>query len=591
MPASKLDAVYRSFLITKFFTKGWGKPENLKRLFEFRKIVSNRDECMKLIPRDYPVTITKEETTSDCRIIEGHFFSPLEKYLPGIVPEVAQQAHFQAILPLKWQREDYKPMCIHLAGTGDHYYWRRRNFMAKPILKDAGIGSIILENPFYGLRKPIDQVRSSLHNVSDIFVMGGCLILECLVLFHWCERNGLGPLGVTGLSMGGHMASLAATNWPKPLVLVPCLSWSTASACFTQGVMSNSINWDLLEDQYLSDGQYSEKLAKMVTIVDEAFIAGKKFALSFSQSVDVVKPVQLDNTPSPKKTQKTVVIDDTKLNGTYTDSQMSEDMHRELIDHLKANKISESLFKKLTSNEKFELDVSDIAELNSLNKETIDRLNSVANKYNLNLNFDRYGKHFKSDTPLANVTASENKCNSFVSPIAGVEEAQYKNVTNIDVKCQSDSDSDSSNEGKLSLEKVDVKKSRNLTEITMDVLASIPYLSTKSKAKKIDITKIHWRDREALQFMRGVMDEFTHLSNFTVPYDTSLIIAVCAKNDAYVPRDDVGSLEDIWPGAEVRFIDTGHVAAYVLHHSLFRSCIKEGFERSRKKWKNGRHIQ
>lgn len=29
------------------------------------------------------------------------------------------------------------------------------------------------------------------------------------------------------------MASLAATNWPKPLVLVPCLSWSTASAVFT----------------------------------------------------------------------------------------------------------------------------------------------------------------------------------------------------------------------------------------------------------------------------------------------------------------------------------------------------------------------
>jgi len=30
------------------------------------------------------------------------------------------------------------------------------------------------------------------------------------------------------------MASLAATNWPKPLVLVPCLSWSTASGVFTE---------------------------------------------------------------------------------------------------------------------------------------------------------------------------------------------------------------------------------------------------------------------------------------------------------------------------------------------------------------------
>lgn len=38
--------------------------------------------------------------------------------------------------------------------------------------------------------------------------MGGCLILESLVLFHWCERNGLGPLGVTGVSMGGHVTNL-----------------------------------------------------------------------------------------------------------------------------------------------------------------------------------------------------------------------------------------------------------------------------------------------------------------------------------------------------------------------------------------------
>lgn len=49
--------------------------------------------------------------------------------------------------------------------------------------------------------------RSSLHNVSDIFVMGGCLMLETLALFHWCEKEGFGPLGITGISMGGHVSS------------------------------------------------------------------------------------------------------------------------------------------------------------------------------------------------------------------------------------------------------------------------------------------------------------------------------------------------------------------------------------------------
>lgn len=31
MPVSRLDVVYRKFLLTKFFTKGWGSPEKLIR--------------------------------------------------------------------------------------------------------------------------------------------------------------------------------------------------------------------------------------------------------------------------------------------------------------------------------------------------------------------------------------------------------------------------------------------------------------------------------------------------------------------------------------------------------------------------------
>lgn len=79
-----------------------------------------------------------------------------------------------------------------------------------------------------------------------------------------------------------------------------------------------------------------------------------------------------------------------------------------------------------------------------------------------------------------------------------------------------------------------------------------------------------WREREALQFMCGIMDECTHLKNFEIPVDTELIIAVCARNDAYIPRDDCMSLDKIWPGAEIRYIDAGHVSAYLLHQKVFR---------------------
>lgn len=70
--------------------------------------------------------------------------------------------------------------------------------------------------------------------------------------------------------------------------------------------------------------------------------------------------------------------------------------------------------------------------------------------------------------------------------------------------------------------------------------------------------------------MRGIMDECTHLKNFNSPIDMEMVIAVCAKRDGYVPQNSMEKLEDIWPGAEVRYVDTGHVAAFLLHRKTFK---------------------
>lgn len=243
------------------------------------------------------------------------------------------------------------------------------------------------------------------------------------------------------------MASLAATNWPKPLVLVPCLSWSTAAAVFTEGVMSESINWDMLETQYFADGNYRDCLAKMVTIVDESFLAGKSFAQNFKQSI----------------------------------SDLHHDV-KEIVEHRKecVSTPTEPDVKRDDSDKITEI----YKQIEQLNRESMQQR---------------------------------------VPPTNGRDGATA--VTRVEMKRQTD---------------------------------------------PINTTKVNWWEREALQFMRGVMDECTHLKNFTVPYDTSLITAVCAKEDAYVPRDGCSSLEDIWPGAQVKYLDAGHVSAYVLHQKLIR---------------------
>ncbi|XP_053977843.1 protein ABHD18 isoform X3 [Hylaeus volcanicus] len=467
MPPSRLDAVYRSILLTKFFTKGWGSPQNLKRIFEFRKVMANREACYNLIPCDYPIDITKDEEWSDCHIIEGCFESPFHKHLPGIMPSETITAHFQLVLPRKWYSHKTKPICLHLAGTGDHFFWRRRNLIAKPLLKESGIASLLLENPFYGLRKPQNQIRSSLHNVCDIFIMGGCLIMESIVLLNWCEQQGFGPLGLTGLSMGGHMASLAATNWPKPIPLVPCLSWSTASPVFTQGVMSASINWTLLENQYFANELYQNDLAKMVRIVGEedAFLAGQHFAQHYPASMNRVNELKVK----------------------------SED----------ANKETDG------------------------NTDTRTVIDSKSNK----------GCEFRNEDNKLKEQVAEEKAAAKIFPLS---------------------------------------------------LISNKFKQKDSSALKVPrhplFSGYKWREREALQFMCGIMDECTHLKNFEVPVDTELIIAVCARDDAYVPRDGCMSLEKIWPGVEVRYIEAGHVTAYLLHQKVFRSTIAEAFQRSLKKY-------
>lgn len=122
-------------------------------------------------------------------------------------------AHFQLILPADHRfGVDPIPIGICYAGTGDQGYNRRRVLTAIPLLKEYRIATIILENPYYGPRKPKHQQRSSLFYVSDLFVMGGALMLETMLLLHWCQKMKLTPAVLHGFSLGGHMASLGFTT-------------------------------------------------------------------------------------------------------------------------------------------------------------------------------------------------------------------------------------------------------------------------------------------------------------------------------------------------------------------------------------------
>ncbi|XP_008325909.1 protein ABHD18 isoform X2 [Cynoglossus semilaevis] len=447
MGVSRLDVFYRRLLLSKLFIGGWGKPEDLKRIFEFRKIIGDRDQCKTLVSQDYPVYINKTEEHSDCHIHEGYFISPLEHFVPGILPPEAVKARFQFLVPKRWQKD--RPVCIHLAGTGDHFFWRRRTLMARPMIKEAGMASLILENPYYGYRKPKDQLRSCLKNVSDLFVMGGALILESTALLHWLKREGYWPLGMTGISMGGYMASLAVTNWPKPIPLIPCLSWSTASSVFTTGVLSRAVNWAQLEQQYAVNSVYEEEIIQLLQYCG---------ADSIKMGPELVK-------------------------------------NMDCVEHL--------------------------------------------------LSLSGPGR-----APVTRFSSSEADPEVL---IGGVDKK--------------------SGPGDRAEHILSAVKT---TGTKVESVTSNCCVNTSALEKKRDFTKccrpsLH---QESIGFMKGVMDECTHMANFSVPVDTSLIIVVQAKEDAYVPRTGVLSLQEIWPGCEVRYLKGGHISAYLFKQRVFRFCLK-----------------
>lgn len=524
---NKLDQIYRSLRLTKYFIKGWGKSENLKRLCEFRKIVSNRETCYKLVSADYPVHIEKEQDGKDCILIDGYFVTPLVKYLPDVIPVACHKAYFQFVLPKNWPSGTFKPVILQIAGTGDQYFWRRRHLIAKPLIKEASIGSIILENPFYGLRKPQEQKRSILHNVSDVFVMGGCLILETIVLFHYCERLGFGPLGVTGLSMGGHMASLAATAWPKPIVVVPCLSGLTASHVFTQGVVSRALNWEMLEKQYLSDQCLKNEVQKMVNIIeDDAFKAGQDFAKNFSSDRNNIDSV-FNNSPSD--------LD-------------------EVTRRLQPLDISDTLSSPVessSSNSVFSIKSTEIPSTNNMSDNYAEsNYHDERHSVDITITCDsRSSKNSLSDRSANDANAMHRTCGK--SELATTE-------TIVDFLLNSV-----------------VRLAR--ASVNLNVLSNIKEIDSKNN-------EVTAGERVALNFMNGIMDECTHLKNYSVPVDTSLTIAVCADDDAYVPLKGRANLAAVWSGAEVRYVKGGHVRAYVQYQKVFRVAIIDAFERYRTKY-------
>ncbi|CAH8495814.1 unnamed protein product [Schistosoma turkestanicum] len=418
------------------------------------------------------------------------------------------------IIPKQWST-NYRAVCLHFSGTGDQNYHRRRIFLANDLLKD-GIASIILMNPFYFKRKPDEQQGSSLNSVSDLFIMGGALIMECSALLEWCERNGYGPFALHGISMGGYMSALCASVWPKPISLIPCLSWTSASCVFVEGVLSNAVDWSALTKQYYSDSVYADVIRPQIQppVPEFCKTSGENCSDCLGDNLqNSLKTLDSPNFlhsdhPTPVNVAPLVKLSE------QSDSQ--------------SHNINIHTFKSSGSN--FQVYEDSSSQFDKISNSTTSQLSpSHSNTHKFSVG----QKFFPSDLyiGLPNYLSSFNF------------DAIFRYTWN---------------------------SSRWYKQISLPSV-SLPSISLP----RTDAP----RDPEVQQFLRDLLDYFTHLGNFSPVVDSRLVLSVAAEYDAYVPRGSVCSLEKVYPNGEIRVLPhSGHVGAYVknsLWTNDFRTAISD----------------
>lgn len=222
-----LDHILHRLLIrSKFFAKGWGDYEQLRRLQQVQastfRVREKPSQDLFEATQLTSLTLSKPFIKNGMTLVNGSFLSPFEELVyPGLLPVESRTAYFQLVLPAN---RDQAPngFALHFAGTGDHNFWRRRELSCKPLLEQHNIASIILQNPYYGLRKPPDQFSSSLRYVLDLFAMGSAMIAEAFTLLQWGQKQQMGTPCVTGFSLGGHVAGI---HQLQPLQLLSSLAF------------------------------------------------------------------------------------------------------------------------------------------------------------------------------------------------------------------------------------------------------------------------------------------------------------------------------------------------------------------------------
>ena len=168
---------------------------------------------------------------------DGIFPSPVE-----LLPLESRTAHVRFLTSSNGGPR--RGSAVILAGSRDAGY-RLRTGIFGPLVKQ-GVDLYLLENPYYGLRRPAAQPAENLATAADQALLIWGMVEEARGLLGWLWRQRRGAVCVAGYSMGGFVAGAVGSLCDHPVGVAALAAGVSPAPVYTRGLLSRQVDWDAL---------------------------------------------------------------------------------------------------------------------------------------------------------------------------------------------------------------------------------------------------------------------------------------------------------------------------------------------------------
>ncbi len=223
----------------RFFTDGWGDLSAI-----------DAADIPSEPPRPIGIEWVSNAVDDGITTSVGVFESPV-----ATLPDHARHGAVTRVLPV----DGTDRMVVLMAAWNEHD--SRARFGIARRLARRGIGSLVLENPYYGIRRPNDHDGQPIRTVADFFRMGIGAVTEGRGLLAAVREEGFVP-GVAGYSMGGNVAALVSSTMPFPVATAPLAASYSPAPVYLDGALRGGIDWTALGGESSAEVRLREALLK-----------------------------------------------------------------------------------------------------------------------------------------------------------------------------------------------------------------------------------------------------------------------------------------------------------------------------------------